>query len=324
MNYKPKFSITNQLLSMIGNISEVLGQLKARNIVDVNPTLRKINQIKSITSTCAIEGNSLTTELVTDIVNHRRVLGHPREILEIKNVLALYETKDKLNYININDHLKAHKVLMKGLLDEAGEFRKSGVGITDGTKLIYKAPPSKEVLPRMKALFDWISNKDNTNLLIQSAAFHCEFETIHPFSDGNGRMGRFWQHLMLIQYHPIFRFTPVETIVHNRQQDYYDALMKSQKTHDCTPFVEFSLLTILEALNLVQEEMGVYQKTSIEQRMRAFVETFKGKEFTRKDYLSFYKGIAGLSASRDLALGVRLKLLKKVGDKRMAKYKIVR
>ncbi len=318
-----KFTLTGKIFNLSGGISEILGQFKALNIVDVDPKLRKVNQIKSITSTCAIEGNSLNEQLVTDIVNNRRVIGDPREILEIKNALELYNTKAKLNYQNIKDHLKAHKILMKGLIDEAGQFRKTGVGITDGKTLIYKAPPAIEVESRMNELFDWINQEKDANLLIQSAVFHCEFETIHPFTDGNGRMGRFWQHLMLIQHHPIFRFVPVETIVHHHQQKYYNALMKAQRSHESAGFVEFSLSTIFEALKLVLEEIGTYKKTSTESRIRAFVETFKGKEFTRKDYLSFYKGIAGLSASRDLALGVRLKLLTKLGDKRLTRYKVI-
>ena len=323
MKTMAKFTLTGKIFNLSGGISEILGQFKALNIVDVDPKLRKINQIKSITSTCAIEGNSLNEQLVTDIVNHRRVIGDPREILEIKNALELYNAKSKLNYQSIKDHLKAHKILMKGLVDEAGQFRKTGVGITDGKKLIYKAPPAIEVQSRMKELFDWIIQEKDGNLLIQSAVFHCEFETIHPFTDGNGRMGRFWQHLMLIQHHPIFRFVPVETIVHHHQQKYYNALMKAQRSHESAGFVEFSLSTIFEALKLVLEEIGTYKKTSTESRIRAFVETFKGKEFTRKDYLSFYKGIAGLSASRDLALGVRLKLLTKLGDKRLTRYKVI-
>ncbi len=317
-----KFTLNGKILNLSGDISEILGQFKALNIVDVDPKLRQINQIKSITSTCAIEGNSLNEQLVTDIVNHRRVVGNPREILEIKNALELYKEKTKLNYQSIKDHLKAHKILMKGLIDEAGQFRKTGVGITDGKKLIYKAPPAIEVESRMKELFDWLSQDKGSNLLIQSAVFHCEFETIHPFTDGNGRMGRFWQHLILIQHHPIFRFVPVETIVHHHQQKYYRALMRAQQSHNSTGFVDFSLSTIFEALKMVLEEVGTYKKTSAESRIRAFVETFKGNEFTRKNYLSFYKGIAGLSASRDLALGVRLKLLTKLGDKRLTRYKL--
>ncbi len=322
MKTMAKFTLTGKIFNLSGGISEILGQFKALNIVDVDPKLRKINQIKSITSTCAIEGNSLNEQLVTDIVNHRRVIGDPREILEIKNALELYNAKSKLNYQSIKDYLKAHKILMKGLIDEAGQFRKTGVGITDGKKLIYKAPPAIEVQSRMKELFDWINQEKDGNLLIQSAVFHCEFETIHPFADGNGRMGRFWQYLMLIEYHPIFRFVPVETIVHHHQQKYYEALMKAQKTHDSTGFVEFSLSTILESLKLVLDEIGIYKKASTESRIRTFVDTFKGKEFTRKDYLLYYKGISGLSASRDLALGVRLQLLIKMGERRLTKYKI--
>ena len=151
--------------------------------------------------------------------------------------------------------------------------------------------------------------------------FHCEFETIHPFADGNGRMGRFWQYLMLIEYHPIFRSVPVETMVHRHQQDYYKALMKSQKGGDCTPFVEFSLFTIVEALKKVFDEIEV--KDSSEYRLHAFTAAFKGKTFVRGDYMKFFSGISSATASNDLREGAEKKLFKKFGDKRLTKYTVI-
>lgn len=321
MSYKPPFTLSPNIIELFGAVTEMIGQFKAKNILDVNPKLRRENQVKSITSTCAIEGNTLSEAVVSDIIDHKRVVGPPKEILEIKNALALYELKKTLDYKNIKDHLKAHSVLMNGLVDEAGQFRKGGVGVVQGKKVIYMAPPANRVHGLMEDLFGWIKKDNPHNMVIQSAVFHCEFETIHPFADGNGRMGRFWQYLMLIEYHPIFRSVPVETIVHRHQQDYYKALMKSQKGGDCTPFVEFSLFTIVEALKKVFNEIEV--KDSSDYRLHAFIAAFKGKTFVRGDYLAFFKGIATATASNDLREGVEKKLFAKSGDKRTTKYKVV-
>lgn len=323
MSFDPKFTVTTEILELFGNISEMIGQFEGRNIVDVSPKLRKENHVKTIHSTCAIEGNSLGVERVTDIVDNKRVEGSTREIAEIKNALALYDSKNNFDFKNGSDLLRAHKVLMNGLLVDAGEYRRGGVAIFDGQQIVHMAPEFQKVTKLMKDLFAWITEKNENNLLIQSAIFHFEFERIHPFMDGNGRMGRFWQHLMLIQHHPIFRFVPVESIIHDHQKDYYKALQQAQTEGSVTSFVHFSLFTIAEALQSVLDEAGGYQKNSSATRLESFLQSFPEKEFSRKDYLQYFKGISDLTASRDLAFGVKLHVLDRYGDKRLARYKIV-
>jgi len=321
MSYQPPYTLNTRILELYGSVTELMGQFKGNNILDVHPRLRRENYIKSITSTCAIEGNTLSESLVSDLIDHKKVLGPPREIVEIKNALALYNAKDSLNYRSLKDHLKAHHILMSGLIEDAGHFRKTGVGVFKGKRVIHMAPPAARVRILMDDLFDWVKRETSINNLIKSAIFHCEFETIHPFSDGNGRMGRFWQNLMLIEFHPIFRSVPVESIIYRYQQDYYKALHLSQTAGDCTPFIEFSLFTIVTALKKVLEDMD--HKDSSHVRLHAFTQTFKGKTICRADYMTYFKGIASATASKDLREGVEKKLLKKYGDKRTTTYKVL-
>lgn len=323
MSFDPKFTVTTEILELFGNISEMIGQFEGRNIVDVSPKLRKENQVKTIFSTCAIEGNSLGVERVTDILDNKRVEGSAREIAEIKNALALYDSKNNFDFKNEKDLLRAHQILMKGLLVDAGEFRRGGVAVFDGQQIIHMGPEFQKVPGLVKDLMGWITRKNDTNLLIQSAIFHFEFERIHPFMDGNGRMGRFWQYLMLIQHHPIFRFVPVESIIHDHQKDYYKALQQAQAEGQITAFIHFSLFTIAEALQQVLDEAGGYQKNSSGTRLESFLQSFSEKEFSRKDYLQYFKGISDLTASRDLAFGVKSNVLDRHGDKRLARYKII-
>jgi Fic family protein len=320
MTYKPPYAKSDVIFDLFGSISEVIGEFKGKNILDVNPKLRRESQIRSVTSSCAIEGNRLSESVVSDILDNKIVVGPKRDITEVQNALALYGAKENLDFKNLKDLLKSHKILMKDLLDEAGQFRKGGVGIREGQKIIYVAPPASRVQSLMEDLFLWIRTDKSENLIVKSAVFHCEFETIHPFADGNGRMGRFWQHLMLVEYHPIFRSVPVETMVHRHQKDYYKALMTSQRSGDCTPFVEFSLFTIVEALKIVVSEIDI--KDSQIHRIQSFAQTFKGKLFARSDYMKFFKGVSTATASNDLRVGVEKKYFKKSGDKRTTKYKV--
>jgi len=231
MNYKPPFTISSKAINLIAEISAQVEryaiQLEQKNGL----LLRKINRIKTIHGSLAIEGNSLSESVITDIIDGKIVVAPIREIQEVKNAIRTYDAYPSLNPFSIKDLLKAHNLMMDSLLDDAGRFRSSGVGVFSGNIAIHVAPPAKRVPILMDDLFDWLQNSED-NLLIKSCVFHYEFEFIHPFSDGNGRIGRLWQSLILGKLHPIFEYLPVENIVFANQQGYYDAINESTKNAD--------------------------------------------------------------------------------------------
>ncbi|MCB1197684.1 MAG: Fic family protein [Deltaproteobacteria bacterium] len=302
-----------------------IGEFKGQKIVDVDPHLRKINQVRTIYSTCAIEGNMLSENEVTALIENKRVVAPKRQIKEIRNALTMYAEKSHLKYDQEKDLLFAHKILMQGLLDKPGEYRNAKVAVVKDNEIVHLAPPPARVGRLMQDLFLWVQGDQDTHLLIKSAVFHFEYELIHPFEDGNGRIGRFWQHLMLVALHPIFRSVPVENIVHQNQQEYYAALKAGQKEGEATPFLEFSLFTILKALELVDDEMGKGSRVTVEQRLQSFVEANPTRGmFSRKDYIQFFGSISPVVASRDLAEGVKKGIFQKSGDKNTTKYKIAK
>lgn len=246
--YIPPFIITSKSISLISEISETLGSFSASNKFELAPMLRRGNRLRSIQASLAIENNTLSLEQVTAIINGKRVLGHPREIQEVKNAFAAYEMLENMDPLSSKDLLKAHAVLMTALVDEAGHYRSGGVGIMKGKKVVHVAPSAARVQSLMIDLFTWLKNTD-AHPLIASSVFHYEFEFIHPFADGNGRMGRLWQTIILSRWKPLLAYLPVETVIRNRQDEYYKVLATSDQQADSTAFVEFMLAAIKEALH---------------------------------------------------------------------------
>lgn len=247
--YNPPFTLSARAVSMIAEIAALAERFAIRMEQQDALRLRKINKIKSIRASLAIEGNTLTEEQVTAILEGQKVVAPLREIQEVKNAIATYDLYTKLDPFSIDDMLKAHGVMMSALVDDAGMFRRGGVGVVDGADVIHVAPPAKRVPHLMRDLFDWLKRAED-HLLVRSCVFHYEFEFIHPFSDGNGRMGRLWQSLILGKLHPHFQHLPVETMIHYNQQAYYDAINRSTKDGDCGVFIDFMLEEILETLKI--------------------------------------------------------------------------
>ncbi len=244
---KPPFSITNHILNSIVEISHLIGRLQFQ--YERNLHLRKENRIRSIQSSLAIENNSLTLEQVTDIINGKRVLGSPKEIREVKNAYDAYEEILNFNPYSITDFLKAHGLLTQDLVNQSGGFRHKDVGIFAASGDLLHIGASPQFVPDlMKQLFAW-AKSDETPMLVKSAVVHYEIEMIHPFEDGNGRMGRLWQSVMLSRWNPLFAWLPVETIVYQNQQGYYQALAAADKANNSTVFIEFMLNMILATLN---------------------------------------------------------------------------
>ena len=226
----------------------------------LTPQLRKENRIKTIHSSLWIEANSLTLEQVTDIVNGKRVSGPEKDILEVKNAIVAYDELLECNPYKEKDLLKQHHLLMNGLITDAGKYRNSGVGVFDGEVPIHIAPPQQRVPLLMSQLLDWAKNAKLPQV-VKSCIFHYEFEFIHPFSDGNGRMGRMWQTLLLYQENPVFAWLPIESIIAHNQQDYYRALRRSTHHNDSGIFAQFMLSAIKQATAEFKEK---YQKNKLE------------------------------------------------------------
>ncbi len=249
MRYEPPFKITAAIISLIAAISEAVGRLEAGANASLL-RLRRINQIRTVQGSLAIEGNTLSIEQITAIIDGKRVIAPPREILEVRNALKIYEMLDQLQPDSLSDLLLAHKILMSNLTDDAGAFRKKGVGVMAGERVVHMAPPAQRVPGLINELLAWLQRTDQ-HPLIASSVFHYEFEFIHPFSDGNGRMGRLWQTLILCRKQSLYSAIPVESMIYERQQQYYDALKKSTENSDSSYFIEFMLETILATIRTV-------------------------------------------------------------------------
>ena len=250
--YAPPFHMTDAIIAKISEISELVGSITAWQDMHTNLKLRRENRIKTIHSSLAIENNTLSLDQVTAIVNGKRVFGTPKEVQEVKNAFDAYEQLLSFNPYSVGDLLKAHRTLMNELVREAGMFRSGGVGVFNGDQLIHMAPPANLVPELMNNLLTWAENS-KVHPLVKSCAFHYEFEFIHPFANGNGRMGRMWNTLLLYQWKPIFAWLPIESLIRERQQAYYAALAQVDQTADATPFVEFLLSVIYDTLREIAE-----------------------------------------------------------------------
>ncbi|OPB87467.1 cell filamentation protein Fic [Elizabethkingia ursingii] len=314
---KPPYTITDKILALVASISEKIGEINASHLYKPATELRKKNRIKTIQSSLEIEGNTLTEEQITALLENKRIIAPQKDILEVQNAIKVYEQLNQYNPYQLKDLIKAHSVLMNGLIDNPGKLRTTNVGIVKGSKVEHLAPSGTMINGLMKDLFDYLK-KDNDLTLIKSCVFHYEFEFIHPFIDGNGRMGRLWQTLILMQQYPVFEYLPVESLIKQKQTEYYNKLSESDKKGNSTPFVEFMLGVILESLNGLLQTQSVTLHT--EDRMSLFKDKIGKNKFSRKDYMQSFKNISAPTASRDLKWAVEQDLLYKFGTLRLTEY----
>lgn len=253
--YQPPFQMTEEITNLIVEIGEYVGSITTYESMHQNPVLRRESRIKSIYSSLAIEQNTLSLDQVTDVIEGKRVLGPPQDIREVKNAYEAYERVSMLDPYSVKNLLLAHKLLMDGLVKEAGSFRSGNVGVYAGDQLIHAGTPAKYVPDLMSQLMTWLK-ESKLHPLVKSCIFHYEFEFIHPFADGNGRTGRLWQSLILQNWKEIFAWLPVETLVHEHQEEYYEVLGRADHAGDSTEFVEFMLRMIRDALKEISENQN--------------------------------------------------------------------
>tara|TARA_R110002153_G_scaffold40396_7_gene115662 strand:+ start:1822 stop:2793 length:972 start_codon:yes stop_codon:yes gene_type:complete len=315
---KPPYDITSNIIKLISSISEKIGEINANYLNKPSTTLRKKNRIKTIHSSLKIEGNTLTEEQITALLENKRVIGPQKDIKEVLNAIEIYENLEKFNPYKEKSFLEAHASLMNNLVENAGKYRKQGVGIVKGSKVEHLAPPYENVPYLMKDLFQYLKKSEEIEL-IKSCVFHYEMEFIHPFLDGNGRMGRLWQTLILMRKYPVFEFIPFETLISKDQEKYYRALSESDKTGKSTKFIEYMLNVIDTSIS----DLLKYNNRTMNEkdRLEYFISLNKS-EFTRKDYMDIFKDISSATASRDLKKGLEIEIFEKMGEKNKTKYRL--
>ena len=247
-NKQPPFQITNKIIDDVAEISELVGRLSAHDHLSSNPNLRRTNRIRTIHGSLAIEQNTLSLEQVTAVLNGKHVLAPPKDIAEVKNAYEIYERLDELDPYSVDDLLTAHGIMTRGLVEESGMFRTRPVGVVDQEGHVLHFGTLPQYVPDLvMELLDWAKHSD-LHMLIRSCVFHYELELIHPFADGNGRVGRLWHTLLLSKWNPAFAWLPVESIIHDRQQEYYAAINASNDAGESTEFIEFMLSAIKASL----------------------------------------------------------------------------
>lgn len=303
-NKKPPFEITNKIIDYVAEIAELMGKLSSTNQLSGNPTLRRTNRIRTIHGSLAIEQNTLSLEQVTAVLNGKQVLAPPKDIAEVKNAYEIYERLDELDPYSVDDLLTAHGIMTRGLVDESGVFRSKPVGVVDQEGHVLHFGTLPQYVPALVIeLLDWVKNSD-MHMLIRSCVFHYEFELIHPFADGNGRVGRLWHTLLLSKWNPAFAWLPIESIIHDRQQEYYAAINASNDAGESTVFIEFMLSAIkaslIDAINASDEMSdGAMDKATMRwKQIERYLETH---EFIMNADVRALCGVSSATANRILS-----------------------
>ena len=296
-NKKPPFEITNRMIDYVAEIAELLGKVNMTDALASNPTLRRCNRIRTIHGSLAIEQNTLSLEQVTAVLNGKHVLAPPKDIAEVKNAFEIYERLDELDPYSVEDLLTAHGIMTRGLVEESGMFRTRPVGVVDSEGHVLHFGTLPQYVPDLVMdLLDWAKTSE-IHMLIRSCVFHYELELIHPFADGNGRVGRLWHTLLLSKWNPAFFWLPVESIIHDRQQEYYDAINASNDARESTVFIEFMLSVIKASL---MEAINTSNEISVEKIDKATLRWNKIQAYLKThDYImnADVRALCGVSAA---------------------------
>ena len=323
--YTPPFEITSKIIELISNISEKIGEINSLQDSPYHVQLRKENRIKTIHSSLAIENNSLSLKQITAIIDGKKVLGNPNEIQEVKNSIQAYNLLLSLNPYKEKDLLKAHKLMMQDLVERNGKYRTDGVGIFDGEKVVHMAPPANRVPKLMGDLFEWLKTSD-AHPLIKSCIFHYEFEFIHPFQDGNGRMGRLWQTVILKEWKEVFAWLPVETLVKENQKEYYSVLGVSDSVANSTKFIEFMLTLILNTIEeIIKAEEKVTTKVTIKVTInqQKIIDAINKNPYVTQEELADIIGITKKSITANMKKLQDSGLIKRIGANKNGHWRIL-
>ena len=303
-NKKPPFEITNRMIGYVAEIAELLGKLNVTDALSSNPTLRRSNRIRTIYGSLAIEQNTLSLEQVTAVLNGKHVLAPPKDIAEVKNAYEIYERLDELDPFSVDDLLTAHGIMTRGLIEESGMFRTRPVGVVDSEGHVLHFGTLPQYVPDLvMELLEWAKISE-VHMLIRSCVFHYELELIHPFADGNGRVGRLWHTLLLSKWNPAFAWLPVESIIHNRQQEYYAAINASNDAGESTVFIEFMMSAIkaslMEAIS-TSDEMSDGKMDKATLRWKKIEEYLKTHDYIMNADVRELFGVSAATANRILA-----------------------
>ena len=307
-NQKPPFEITNQIISDVAEIAELMGKFSVTNQLSTNPTLRRSNRIRTIHGSLAIEQNTLSLEQVTAVLDGKQVLAPPKDIAEVKNAYEIYERLDQLDPYSVDDLLTAHGILTRGLVEESGQFRSRPVGVVDSQGNILHFGTLPQYVPDLvMELLDWVKTSQ-VHMLIRSCVFHYELELIHPFADGNGRVGRLWHTLLLSRWNPVFAWLPVESIIHDRQPEYYAAINASNEAGESTVFIEFMLSAIkasiteaMEVSDEMMDEMSDGKMDKATQRWKKIEAYLKNHDYIMNADVRELCGVSSATANRILS-----------------------
>ena len=311
-NKKPPFEITNAMIDHVAEIAELVGRLTSTNQLSANPTLRRTNRIRTIYGSLAIEQNTLTLEQVTAVLNGKQVLAPPKDIAEVKNAYEIYERLDELDPYSVDDLLTAHSIMTRGLVDESGVFRSKPVGVVDQEGHVLHFGTLPQYVPDLvMELLDWVKSSD-VHMLIRNCVFHYEFELIHPFADGNGRVGRLWHTLLLSKWNPAFAWLPVEPMIHARQPEYYAAINASNDAGESTVFIEFVLSAIKASLMDAIDTSDVMSDGSMDKATLRWKQIEKFLETHEFIMNADVRRICNVSAATANRILVRLVLEKKL------------
>ncbi len=322
-NYTPPYTITSKIVNLISQISEEIGKIEVNRELFASPKLRKINRIKTIAGTLEIEGNFLGEEKITAILEGKRVLGSYEEITEAKGAIEAYRHFEKYDYKKIEDLLLAHKLMMGQMLKSAGSFRNVNVGVGSKEGVTHIAPQASMVAGLMEQLFKWLKKSDE-HPLIKSSVFHYEFEFIHPFSDGNGRIGRLWQSLILYSWKKEFGCLPIESIIRDNQEEYYKAIEESSQKGESTPFIEFMLEVILQTLKEVKREnvpISVPKNVPLK-RLEMIIEQIKKNRNITIAELANILNVSDKTIKRDIAKLKQENKIARVGSSKSGYWEI--
>lgn len=315
---RPPFEITPKAADLLSKIERLLGRHEGARIAPPSPVLRRSHRVRTIHASLAIEGNTLTEEQITAVLEGKRIIAPERDLLEVRNAITCYDKLLEWNPTSSKHLLAAHRQMMSGLVDRPGSWRNRSVGIAKGNIVAHIAPPYDRIPGLMNSVLEWLKKDTAVPAPIRAAVCHYELEFIHPFEDGNGRMGRLWHSLILCKHHPLFAQVPIESAIRTYQANYYSVLGRCDHAGNSTEFIEFTLALTLEALTATTA-LPV-SKMSATERIKTALQQFGAQSFSRRDYLTLFPTLSPATGSRDLQQAVATRQLKRQGEKATARY----